>query len=137
MDAYETTIPPDLATDLARTAPEAHPDIIDLHRTWDADPRTALTRKDCQVVGGWGQTTQIAKEQSGALRSFLDGKKRLITTSSFYRHLIDRLITAHPARGPKRRRRITPQERAALERANDRRHLEKLAREEAAKAASA
>jgi hypothetical protein len=43
-----------------------------------------------------GATSQIEKEKSAALRSFLDGKKRLISASSFYEHLITRLILSHP-----------------------------------------
>jgi hypothetical protein len=80
-------------------APKAHPDIRERFRCWDADPRSAMSRKDCQNEGGWGETTQITKEDSGDLFSFLDGKKRLISTSSFHRHLITRLILACPADG--------------------------------------
>jgi hypothetical protein len=81
-------------------APAAHSDIRELfHRKRD-DKRTAMSRADCKFEGGWGDTSQIEKEKSGALRSFLDGKKRLISTASFYEHLITRLILSHPADGP-------------------------------------
>jgi hypothetical protein len=85
---------------LALAAPEAHPDIIEHFRLWAADTRKALSRADCMHEGGWGQTSQVEKENSGALRSLLDGKKRLITASSFYQHLITRLILSHPADAP-------------------------------------
>jgi hypothetical protein len=78
-------------------ASEAHQDIRETFHQWDGEKRKALSRLDCQKEGGWGPTSQIEKEKSGALRSFLDGKKRLISTSSFYEHLITRLILSHPA----------------------------------------
>jgi hypothetical protein len=77
-----------------------HPDIRELFRLWAADPRKALSRRQCMEEGGWRGSSQIEKEKSGDLHVFLDGKKRLITTSSFYSHLITRLILSHPANGP-------------------------------------
>jgi hypothetical protein len=125
--SHNTIIPPELEAFLAQATPEWHPDIADLFRKWQTDPRTALTRHDCQIEGGWGQTTQIEKEKSGALRSLRDGKKRLITTSSFYTHLIERVIASHPVSGPKRRQ-PTPAELDGLRRANEQRHREALER---------
>ena len=87
----------------ALTAPEWRPDVVDLFQRWHADQRKAMGRQDCQREGGWGATSQIEKERSGALRSFLDGKKRLITTSSFYRHIITRIILSHPVDGPEQK----------------------------------
>ena len=89
-----------IAGALALAAPEAHSDIREHFHLWGGDKRKALSRADCMFEGSWGQTSQIEKEKSGALRSFLDGKKRLISTSSFYEHLIARLILSHPADGP-------------------------------------
>jgi hypothetical protein len=83
---------------LALAAPEAHSDIRE-HFQGD-DKRKAMSRQDCMFEGSWGQTSQIEKEKSGALRSFLDGKKRLVSTSSFYEHLIARLILSHPVNRP-------------------------------------
>ena len=89
-----------IAGALALAAPAAHSDIIELFHQWSADRRKAMSRLDCQHEGGWGATTQCEKEKAGALRAFLDGKKRLITISSFYEHLITRLILSHPAGAP-------------------------------------
>jgi hypothetical protein len=80
----------------ALAAPVAHRDIAGLFRQWEADRRKAISRRDCQREGNWGQTSQIEKERSGALRSLLDGKKRLISTASFYEHLITRVVLSHP-----------------------------------------
>ena len=77
-----------------------HSEIIELFNRRGNDKRTALTRTDCQEEGNWGHSTQDAKEKSGVLRSFKDGKKRLITASSFYQHLITRLILSHPVGAP-------------------------------------
>jgi hypothetical protein len=82
------------------TAPPLQPDIIALFHRWKIEPRTVLSRTDCMREGGWKMSTQVEKEKSGALRSFLDGKKRLITVSSFYEHLITRIVLANPAGGP-------------------------------------
>jgi hypothetical protein len=84
----------------ALAAREAHQDIRELFHLWSADARKAMSRADCMHEGAWGQTSQIEKEKSGALRSLLDGKKRLISTSSFYEHLVTRLILSHPVDGP-------------------------------------
>jgi hypothetical protein len=77
-----------------------HPDIRELFRLWAADPRKALSRAQCMHEGGWKDSTQVEKERNGDLHAFLDGKKRLITTPSFYQHLITRLILSHPVDAP-------------------------------------
>jgi hypothetical protein len=81
-------------------SPFAHSDIRELFHQWRNDTRKALTRRDCQYEGRWGETTQISKEENGTLRTFLDGKRRLISTSSFYQHLITRLILSNPIGAP-------------------------------------
>ena len=63
--------------------------VADLKAREAADPRVTLTRRECQVGGGWGQTSQIAKENSGVLHRVVDGTIVRITAASFYRHLID------------------------------------------------
>jgi hypothetical protein len=80
-----------------------------------------------QDKGCWGQTTQIEKEKSGILRTVRDGKKVLTTAASLYRHLLDRLIVAHPA-GSKPRRKPTPAELEGLRKGNEQRRLEGEAR---------
>jgi hypothetical protein len=84
-------------------ARDAHPDIIDLGRQWNGDKRKAMSNEDCMHEGGWRDSTQHNKVQSGELRSFLDGKKRLISVSSFYEHLIARIVLSHPVDGPARK----------------------------------
>jgi hypothetical protein len=117
----------ELTAYLDRAAPEAHPAIADLYQKWRTDRRSALSRAQCMEGAGWGLSTQIEKEKRGDLVSILDGKKRLIPTSSFYPHLIDRVITAYPA-GARVRRKPTPQELAGLARANEQRKREGAAR---------
>jgi hypothetical protein len=91
---------PALETFLAQAEPgQAHSEIATLYDQWGNEKRKALFRIDCQREGKWGPTSQIEKEKSGVLFSFLDGKKRLISVNSFYRHLIDRVIRSHPAGG--------------------------------------
>jgi hypothetical protein len=95
-----------IADTCALTDPKFHSDLEPLFRkkgaadTPGTDRRNALSRDDCETEGGWGETTQIEKEKAGELRSFLDGKKRLITPSSFYEHLITRIVLSHPAGAP-------------------------------------
>jgi hypothetical protein len=96
-----------IAAACALADPSVYSDIADLFRAWWADSRKCLSRRDCQLEGGWQQSSQILKEKSEELRSFLDGKKRLITVSSFYQHLITHLILSNPAGGPARKNAAT------------------------------
>jgi hypothetical protein len=95
-----------IADTCALTDPKFHSDLEALFRkkgaadTPGADRRNALSRGDCETEGGWSEATQVEKEKAGALRSFLDGKKRLITSSSFYEHLITRIVLSHPVGAP-------------------------------------
>jgi hypothetical protein len=84
----------------ALAIPEARPVIVELFHQWNNDPRKALSRNDCMAEGNWGASSQALKEQEGDLFSFLDGKKRLISVESFYRHLITRVILSRPAGRP-------------------------------------
>ena len=99
--------------------------VADIKRRQAADSRVMLTRRQCQQEGNWGPTSQIAKENAGALDSVLDGSVRKITAASFYRHLIELAIRSHPPAGPvkarqpaaryqKRRREPSPAELEAL-----------------------
>jgi hypothetical protein len=49
----DTDIPSELAAYLARAAPEAHPDIVDLFRDWEANRGKSFRRKVSQEKGGW------------------------------------------------------------------------------------
>jgi hypothetical protein len=90
----------ELSVYLAKAAPEARADIVALFKKWQADPRTALSRRDCMKEGCWGATTQLSKEQAGVLRTVLDGKRRLVTVDSYYQHLVARVIASHPIGAP-------------------------------------
>jgi hypothetical protein len=114
---------------LARAAPEARPDIIDLYTEWKTTPVKAFSRPDSGRKGSWGQTVQIEKEKSGVLRTVRNGKRVLTTAASLFPHLIERVIAAYPA-GSKPRRQPTPQELDGLRRANAARHAEAQARKE-------
>jgi hypothetical protein len=92
---------------LARLDPAAHPDFTALSNKAQTDPRTVMPRVDSEREGGWAGTSQILKERSGALRTVRDGRRVLVTTHSFYAHLVDRLIASHP-RGAKPVRARTP-----------------------------
>jgi hypothetical protein len=80
--------------------PGNHQDVVALLHHKKNEKRKLMSRADCQHEGCWGPTSQDSKEKSGALRSLLDGKKRLIVVDSFYEHLITRYILSHPANKP-------------------------------------
>ncbi len=112
--------------------------VSDIRAKQAADPRVSMTRKQCQTEGNWGQTTQIAKENRGVLRRYLDGLNVRITTKSFYEHLI--ALASAPAKkarqpstrfGQRRRRQPTPQELEGLKIGNAKRKAEAQARREA------
>jgi hypothetical protein len=65
------------------------PAAADIKATWAADPSASKTRKECQVVGNWGPTTQIVKEKRGILHTYTDGAVVRVTTQSLYSHLVD------------------------------------------------
>jgi hypothetical protein len=110
---------------LRRISPRPRPRRIP---TFSTNRGKAFSRRDCQEKGGWGQTTQIEKEKSGVLRTVRDGKKVLVPAGSLFPHLIERVIASHPARGPKPRRKPTPQELEGLRKGNEQRRLEGDAR---------
>jgi hypothetical protein len=108
------------------------------------DTRTALSRPECCGEGNWSPASQAKKENSGALHSFLDGKKRLISAKSFYQHLRDRILQSQGRKGQaptstsfkKKRRTPSENELRGLAQGNARRAEEARERREA-KAASA
>jgi hypothetical protein len=111
---------PDLAERLISYLPFAAPAVAaELNAraiAWRIDRRSALSRRESQEEGPWRQTTQISKENSGALLAFRDGKKVLISVDSFHRHLIERLMLNYPLDGPpKRGKRTSTTKRPAAE----------------------
>ena len=76
------------------------PAVADIRAEEAADEALLFTRKQCMARGGWGQTSQISKENSGALHRLLDGSAVRITAKSFYAHLIDLASAVCGAAGP-------------------------------------
>jgi hypothetical protein len=121
--------------------------VADIDAMEARDRRAVVSRHECMAVGGWKLSSQVKKEQAGELVSLLDGPSRKVTTASLYRHLRDLAIATWPADGPPRkgrnptsgfkkraaRRKPSPQELAALQRANARRRDEAMARRKEAK----
>ena len=93
-----------------------NPAVADIDAREAADPSVLKSRKQCQTEGGWGQTTQIAKEDSSALHRVNVGMSVKITSKSFYQHLRD-LASAQPRklRQPSARYQKRPRERTAAE----------------------
>ena len=86
--------------DIPEMSAKAAAIVADIKRRQATDSRVMLTRRQCQQEGNWGPTSQITKENAGALDSVLDGSVRKITAASFYRHLIELAIRSHPPAGP-------------------------------------
>jgi hypothetical protein len=112
------------------------PAAADIRAREAADKRISLSNRECCDEGGWGASSQRVKVQSGVLHRYLDGSSVRITAKSFYAHLIDLANSpSRPGRRPsattfkKQRRESTPQELAALQRANDTRKQDKQRRE--------
>jgi hypothetical protein len=89
-----------IAAACALSAPEVHPDLVNLFHRRDADPRKTMPRKSCMLEGGWEESTQYNKEKTRSLRTLLDGSRRLVVTSSFYEDLITRLMLSNPIDSP-------------------------------------
>jgi hypothetical protein len=101
-DAIErnsSVMPSEVAECLRRANFVVWRDIIALFLRWKTGP-PALTRLETRTAGRWHYNTQINKEHRGVLVAFRDGAKVLITATSFYTHLIELLIAAHPAENP-------------------------------------
>ena len=93
-----------------------NPAVADIDAREAADPSVLKSRKQCQTEGGWGQTTQIAKEDSRVLHRVNVGMSVKITSKSFYQHLRD-LASAQlrKLRQPSARYQKRPRERTAAE----------------------
>jgi hypothetical protein len=104
--------------------------VDDIKAKWAADPSASKSRRQCMEIGNWGQTTQIAKERRGVLRTYTDGTSVRITTQSLYEHLIElasapvRKVRQPVARFRHKRRDPTEAELEGLRRGNERRRLE-------------
>jgi hypothetical protein len=111
-----------------------NPAVADIKAKWAIDPSASKSRRDCMLIGGWGQTTQLEKEKRGVLRTYTDGTSVRVTTQSLYEHLIQlasvpiRKVRQPAARFQRKRRDPSPQELEALRRANEVRKREAAAR---------
>ena len=114
------------------------PAAVDIRAREAADKRISLSRKECQVEGGWAASSQRVKERSGVLHRYLDGSAVRITAKSFYAHLID-LANAPSRQGrkpsgtsfQKKRRAPTERELEGLRKGNEQRAAEAQQRREA------
>jgi hypothetical protein len=124
------------------TAPaHKNPAIADIDAREEADPRVALTNRQCEIEGGWGPTTQRKKQAEGCLNVYRDGTRVMNTAKSFYAHLRD-LASAPPrkVRQPKTMfkplpRPRTPAELGGLRKGNEGRALEGAQRRKEARTA--
>jgi hypothetical protein len=150
MAPYDPHSPFYVAQGLARADEVIHQDLLALIQKACAETRNVLSRRDVQLEAGIGQTNEIAKEQSGVLRTVRDGVKVLVTVASFYEFLVERLIASHPVGAPtmaapkgefrKRKRPYRPRteaELAGLRAGNERRQVEAAARRRAQSRSSA
>jgi hypothetical protein len=104
MSTLAREIPP-IEELLAKAAPSAHTFLVNTYRKMLADTSVGKTRKQSMEIGGWGATTQRTKEQSGVLQTWTDGAMVRVSTASIYLHLIDLIVSSHPAAGPARKAR--------------------------------
>jgi hypothetical protein len=89
------------------------------------------SRKGAQLYGGVGPTKELELEAAGIYEAFAANSRICVTSRSIGRYRIANAILSHPVDGPKlkirqpkarfkkQRRESTPQELAALQRAND------------------
>jgi hypothetical protein len=112
----------------------------------DHDERGSIDRQECQTFFGHGASKQIALELSGELVCYNDGGKKRIEIRSVHNRQLRLIVESYAAgsavplpvrevaSGFRRKRRArtsrTPQELAALQRANARRSEEARARRE-------
>jgi hypothetical protein len=80
--------------------------VADIRARAAADPRVVVDRKAAQEMLGLKESRILELERDGALSSFLDGGRRLISVDSIYRHLIEQVIASHPLGAPPRKARI-------------------------------
>jgi hypothetical protein len=93
-----------------------NPAIADIDAREAADPRVALTNRQCEIEGGWGPTTQRKKQADGCLNVYRNGTRVMNTAKSFYAHLRD-LANAPPrkVRQPKTMFKLRPRPRTEAE----------------------
>jgi hypothetical protein len=122
--------------------PHKNPAVADIDAREAADPRVALTNRQCEIEGGWGPTTQRKKQAEGCLNVFRNGTRVMNTAKSFYEHL--RALASAPQQKvrqpktmfkPRRRAPLTEAERAGLRAGNEGRHEAAQQRREARTAA--
>lgn len=91
-----SNVPNELAERLSSIGQRLASDIIAFE---DREDRPIVSRKEAARMLSVKQTRLIVLEQTGAVRSFLEGVSRKITTHSIYAYLLTRIIATHPATG--------------------------------------
>ena len=96
---------PPLDEYLAKTAPVAHPLLVNTYNKMLGDPSVGKTHAQSMALGNWGSTTQRLKEASGHLQTWVDGASVRVSTVSIYLHLLDLIVASHPVVAPARKAR--------------------------------
>jgi hypothetical protein len=128
-----------LHLDLDKLSERARPMVEALLRKKVEALQLAVSRKIALGMLDIGLSKLLLLEASGELQSFIEGGQRKILVSSIYDYLIANVIKSYPVDGPapkrqvrtrfrKARRKPTEAELAALDRANQARHEDKLRR---------
>ena len=90
---------------LSQTAASAHAAIITTYDKMLADQSVGKTRKQSMEIGGWGMTSQRAKEAAGFLQTWTDGTIVRVGTVSIYLHILETIVASNPVDGPPRKAR--------------------------------
>jgi hypothetical protein len=116
----DLNLPIELAERLSPLGQRLAADIIAAEARED---RVVVTRREAARMLGVKTTRVIKLEQTGALRSYLEGVSRKITAASVYAYTLARIIASHPIVGEAAKR-PTPMRRgrAAKRRLTKRAH---------------
>ena len=115
------------------TAP-ANPAVDDIKTKWAADPSASKSRRQCMEIGDWEQATQLREREAWRFADIPRRRIVRVTSDLLYRHLVELAsvpitkVRQPAARFQRKRRDPTPQELAALKRANADRKREAAAR---------
>jgi hypothetical protein len=101
---FALSIPP-VEDFVAKAAASAHSLVVSTYNKMLADQSVGKSRKQSMELGGWGMTTQLNKEKSGALLTWTDGAIVRVSTASLYLHLLDLIVASHPIDAPSRKAR--------------------------------
>jgi hypothetical protein len=102
--ALALTIPP-VEDFLAKAAPVAHALIVSTYDKLKTDLSVGKSRAEAMALLGCGATSERVKEQSGALKTWVDGTNVRVSSVSIYLHILDLIVASHPVGGPARKAR--------------------------------